>query len=244
MLNIKRFFSITLMALIIVSASAAQDSGGGAPRQNRSDLNRFKSVYGSDGLELRNSILKEISEAITQGDVGDDIYAALEYMSMEGLKNRAMERGRLQNDYPQIRASVAEQLGRIGTAKAADILIQQCRNEQNEQYNVLEKTLNALGDIGLNENDKTVKAILGRVRIYNPLNPDRSVERVITPAITALDKIEKKNDGIKNQEDFKEVQTFLDRVNKGHFTRQVQDYAKKVLEDILRRDAERGKQES
>ena len=244
MSNIKRFFSVTLMAFFIVSASFAQDAGGtasdgGTQRQVRMDLNRFRTVYGSDGLEMRKKILNDIGEAVKQGNTNDEIYAALEYMSMEGLKNRSMERGRIQNDYPQIRADVAEQLGKIGTEKAAEILIQQCRNEQNEQYNILEKIINALGDIGINENGATVKNILWRVRVYNPAYPDTSVERVIAPAIYALYKIEKKNDGFKNEDDLKDVQTFLDRVNKGHFTRPVQDYAKKVLEEILRRDAER-----
>ena len=239
MLNIKRFFGITLMAFFIASASMAQDSGGAAPRQNRPDFNRFKSVYGSDGLKIRETVLKEIGEAVAQGDVSDEIYTTLEYMSMEGLKNRTMERGIVQNNYPEIREMVSDQLGKIGTSKATDILILLCNAEQKEQYYVLQKTIKALGDIGINENDKTVKTILGKVRVYNPRSPDPTMERVIVSAIIALDKIDQKNNGIKNQEEFKELQTFLDRVNKGHFSRNVQEYAKKVLEDILRREAER-----
>jgi len=243
MLNIKRFFSITLMAFIIVSASAAQDSGGETPRQNRTDLTRFKEVYGSDGLEIRKTVLKEINEAIAQGDTGDDIYTTLEYMSMEGLKNNVMERGRLKNDYPEIRELVAEQLGKIGTAKATSLLIQLCNAEKKEQYYVLQKTINALGDIGINENDSTIKTIIGKMRVYNPRSPDSIIDRVIYSAIIALDKIERKNDGIKGEKEFYEVQEFLDRVNKGHFSRPVQERAKQVLEDILRRDSLR-RQES
>ena len=236
MLNIKRFFSITLMVFFIASVSAAQDSGGGTLRQNRPDLNRFKSVYGSDGLELRKTILKEIGDS---GDTSDEIYAALEYMSLEGLKNNVMERGRLQNNYPEIRELAAEQLGRMGTAKAADLLIQLCNAEQKEEYYVLQKAIKELGDIGINENDKTAKAILWKVRVYNPRSPDTSIERVIISAIYALDKIDQKDDGIKNPENFRETQTFLDRVNKGHFSRPVQEYAKKVLEEVLRRNSQR-----
>ena len=248
MLNIKRFLSLTLMAFLVVSASVAQDSGGrtsdgGTQRQVRPDLTGFKTVYGSDGLEMRKKTLKDIGEAVAQGNTGDEIYAALEYMSLEGLKNNVMERGRLQNNYPEIRELAAEQLGRMGTAKAADLLIQLCNAEQKEEYYVLQKAIKELGDIGINENDKTVKIILWKVRVYNPRSPDSSIERVIISAITALDKLEQKNGGIKNQEDFRELQTFLDRVSKGHFSRPVQEYAKKVLEEVLRRDAER-RQES
>jgi len=239
MINIKRFISLTLMAFFILSASAAQDSGGAAPRQNRQDLNRFKSVYDSDGLQIRKTVLKEIGEIVAQGDINDDIYSVLEYMSMEGLKIRSNQ---LKDGFPEIRELVAEQYGKIGTAKATDLLILLCNAEQKEEYYVLQKTIRALGDIGINENDKTVRTILGKIRVYNPRSPDSSMERVIISAIYALDKLDQKNNGIKSNEDFREVQTFLDRVNKGHFTRPVQEYAKKVMEEILRRDAERSRQ--
>jgi len=238
MLNSRRLFSFMLMALFVLSASAAQDSGEAAPRQNRPDLNRFKTVYDSDGLQIRKTVLKEIGDIIAQGDISDDIYATLEYMSMEGLKIRSSQ---LQSGFPEIRELVAEQYGKIGTAKATDLLILLCNAEQKEEYYVLQKTIRSLGDIGINENDKTVRTILGKVRVYNPRSPDSSMERVIISAIYALDKIDQKNDGIKSNEDFREVQTFLDRVNKGHFTRPVQEYAKKVMEEILRRDAERNR---
>jgi len=242
MVNTKRFFSLALIAFIFVSASSAQDTGasdGGTQRQARLDLTGFKSVYGSDGLEMRKKTLRETGEAVAQGNISDDIYTALEFMSMEGLKNRTMERGRILNDYPEIRELVAEQLGKIGTAKAADILIQLCNAEQREQYYVLQKTITALGDIGINENGRAAKAILGKARMYNPRSPDTGVERPVIAAITALDKIDKKNDGIITPEEFREAQTFMDRVSKGHFSRPVQDYARKVLEELLRRDAER-----
>jgi HEAT repeat protein len=243
MLNTRRLFSFTLTAFFIVSAAAARaqdsDTVATAPQQASMNLMVFKGVYGSDGLEVRKRTLNDIGAAIAQGNTSDEIYAALEFMSMEGLKNRTMERGRIINDYPEIRESAAENLGKMGTAKAVDLLIQLCNAEQKEQYFVLQKTINALGDIGINENGKTAKSILGKARSYNPRSPDTGVERVIISAIIAMDKIDKKNDGINNEEEYKGTQTFLDHVNKGHFSKPVQEYAKRVLEELLRRNAER-----
>jgi len=234
MMNIKRFFSLALMALIIVSAIAAQD---GEQQQTRMDLNGFKTVYDADGLEMRNRLLKDIGEAITNGNSNDDILAALEYMSMEGLKNIARARGKVLNNYPSVRLQVSVQLGKTGSAKASEILNQVLNNE-NDLY-VLQETFNSLGELGFNENDATVKAIIWKLRTYNPRSPDALVDRVVLAAINALDKIERKNNGIKNQDDFREVQALLDKINKGHFSRPVQERAKKVLEDMLRRDVER-----
>jgi hypothetical protein len=243
MLNIKRFFSLALTAFLVVSASVAQDSGGRA--SNRPDLTSFKSVYGSDGLEMRRQVLKYIGETIAKGDAGDDVYTTLEYMSKEGIKNRAMIKGQLLNNYPDIRRQVAAQLGAMGTERAAGILLLMCDPNDKDLY-VLWETIKSLGDIGINENDNTVKRIYWSVRGFNERPLDNVVvENVISSAIEAFDKIEKKSNGIKDQGILNEVLEFLDRVSKnerfirrqGHVS--VQEHAKLVRDDILRRDAQR-----
>jgi len=244
MINTRRFFSITLTALFIAAAVAAplaaQDSGGKASTPGDSDLMIFKDVYGADGLEMRKKILQDIKDAVAHGNTSDDIYAALEYMSMEGLKNKSAQ---LQGGYPEIRGSVADQLNSMGTAKATEILIQLCGAEKKDEYYVLQRTIKALGDIGINENDTTIKAIVWKARIYNPPVPNPLVDRVIGTAIDALDKIESKSDGMKNQKDYQDLQDFLKRVSNGHFSKPVRDRAKQILEDMLQRKIQR-KQES
>ena len=238
MLNTKRLFSFMLTAFFIASAVAAQDSGGTAPSQASLNLMVFKGIYGADGLAIRKKTLESINTAVEQGNTSDEIYEALEYMSVEGIKNKTMERGQLLNNYPDIRQLVAAQLGRMGTAKATEILIQMCNAEKLDLY-VLRDTIKALGDIGINENDTTIRAIIWNVRNFSPSRPDSATDRVIYSAVDAVDKIDKKNDGIKNQKDLSDVQEFLKRVSDGHFSTPVRDRAKHVLEDILRREAER-----
>jgi hypothetical protein len=241
MLNTKRLFSFTLTAFFIMSAAAAraQDSGGAATQQQASlNLMVFKGIYGPDGLTIRKKTLESINDAVEQGNTSDEIYDALEYLSMEGIKNRAMIRGQLLNNYPDIRQMAAAQLGRMGTAKATELLIQLCNAEKLDLY-VLRDTIKALGDIGINENDITIRTIIWNVRNFNPSRPDSVTDRVVYSAVDALDKIEKKNEGIKNQKDFIDVQDFLKRVSDGHFSTPVRDRAKQALEDILRRNSER-----
>jgi hypothetical protein len=251
MVNIKRLISLALMAFFIVSAVAAplaaQDtggrtSGGGTQQQNRLDVNTLRDITGPDGLDYRNKMLKDIAEAVSKEDISDEVYAALDYMSREGLANKTYRQGQLLNDYPTIRRQVAEQLGKIGTAKAAGILIQLCRNENNA-LDVQRETIRALGDIGFNENGTTVTVILFKLQGFNERPPDSDVERALLAAVEAFDKIDKKNDGFANQS--KEVQEFLDNVSRNRrFPRRpnqptLDERAKQVLEDIIRREAQR-----
>jgi hypothetical protein len=246
MINIKRFIGLALTAFFIVSASVAQDSGGRTSGQDaRPDLMSFRGVYGSDGLEMRRKTLRDIAEAVANGDTGDEIYAALDYMSKEGIKNRAMIKGQILNDYPDIRRQVAILLGRMGTERAAGLLIQMCDPGDKDLYVLLE-TIKALGEIGFNENDNTIKRIYWTVRGFNERSLDNVViENMISSAIDAFDKIEKKNNGIKNQGVFSDVIEFMDRVSKNErFIRRqgqvsVQEHAKLVRDDMLRRDAQR-----
>jgi len=243
MLKTKRLFSFMLTVFFIVSAAAAQDSSGTASKQASLNLMVFKGIYGADGLTIRKNTLKSISDAVEQGNTSDEIYDALEYLSMEGLKNRTMQRGQLLNDYPSVRRDVARELGKIGTEKAADILIQVCRNET--AFDAQREAINALGNIGINDNGKTIDAILSipKLRSYDVQSTtDIDFERLVSSAIDAFDKIDKKNDGIGNRS--QKVQEFLDGLSKKHFPKRgdltpIHDRAKHVLEDILRRNAER-----
>jgi hypothetical protein len=246
MTNTKRLFGFMLTAFFIVSAVMAQDAGGRTSTgNNRPDLMSFKGIYSTDGLELRKKTLKDISEAVANGDTSDDIYAALDYMAKEGINNKAMIKGQLQNDYPDIRRQVAIQLGKIGTPKAADILIQMCDPADKDLYVLLE-TIKALGNIGINENDHTIKRIFGCVRGLNERPLDNIViENLISSSIDAFDKLEKKSNGIKDRGVFSDITGFMDKVSKNErFTRRqgqvsVSEHAKLVMDEMLRRDAQR-----
>jgi hypothetical protein len=246
MTNTRRLFSFTLTALFILSAAVAQDAGGRTSTGNtRPDLMSFKGIYGADGLELRKKTLKDISEAVVNGDTSDEIYAALDYLSKEGIKNKAIIRNQTVNDYPDIRRQTAILLGKIGTPKSADILIQMCDPVDKDLYVLLE-TIKALGDIGINENDNTIKRIYWSVRGLNERRLDSVViENVIYSAIDTFDKLEKKNNGIKDRGVFSDITEFMDKVSKNdRFTRRqgqvsVSEHAKLVRDEMLRRAAQR-----
>jgi len=246
MTNNKRIISLALTALLIVSAVMAQDAGGrtgggGSQKQNNLDVNSLRDSTGSEGLDKRNKMLKDIGDAVAGGNVSDDVYTALEYMSKEGLSNKTMRQGQLLNDYPTVRRQVAQQLGKIGGDKATEILILLCNNETN--LDVQRETIRALGDIGINNNGETVKTIIYKLRGVNERPPDSDIERLLLAAVEAFDKMDKKKSILNSQ--YREVQEFLDNVSKNkRFPRRanqvsVDERARQVLEDILRKESQR-----
>jgi len=248
MSNIKRFIGFTLMAFFIVSAVAvrAQDASGeasGGGTHWKTQLDVIKDTTGPTGIDLRKKLLKDIGDAVATGDTSDDIYAALEYMSKEGLSNNTNRQGQVLNDNPTIRMESARELGKIGTARATDILILLCRNET--VFDVQRELIIALGNIGINENGKTVEAIFSipLLRRYKGRSTtDIDFERLVSSAIDAFDKINKKNNGIGNKS--KDVQEFLDDISKKQFPKRrdpvsIQDRAKQVLGDIIRMETQR-----
>jgi hypothetical protein len=232
-----------------VSAIAAQDaggrtSGGETQKQNSLDISVLRESYGPDALERRNSILKDISDAISNGDTSDDIYAVLEYMSKEGLSNKRYSNSLLVNNFPTVRRQVAEQLGRMGTARATEILILLCRNEKDD-FGVQLAAVNALGNIGINENGFTVDAIfiIPRLRYYKAQETrNQNYKRLVSSAIDAFDKIDKKSNGLGNRTD--KVHEFLDYISKLHFVKgqdqvPLHERSKQVLEEMIKRETQR-----
>ena len=248
MLNIKRFIGFTLMAFFIMSAVAvrAQDAGGeasGGGTHWKTQLDVIKDTTGPTGIDLREKLLKDIGEAVAKGDTSDDIYAALEYISKEGLANNTNRQGVVLNDLYLLRQKAVKVLGAMGTERAADILMLLCRNE--DVFDVQRELIIALGNIGINKNGLTVDAIFSipKLQRYSGRSTtDIDFARLVSSAIDAFDKINKKNNGIGNKS--KDVQNFLDDISKKQFPKRgdpvsIQDRAKKVLGEIIRMETQR-----
>ena len=81
----------------------------------------------AESREMKMVALEYIGEAINRGNRGEEIRAALEYLSFEGIINRTHQNGRLMNNYPDVRVKAAFYLGELGTPEARDTLIRMAR---------------------------------------------------------------------------------------------------------------------
>jgi hypothetical protein len=240
MMSLKRFSAFCMAALVTVSMAAGQTSN--ANNQN-SDERSVEESYLQESVELmviretsradsrdqKLVALEYIGDAIERGNTGEEVRAALEYLSMEGVMNKARENGRLVNNFPDVRRQAAKYLGDLGTEEAKNTLIKICVADPEPM--VLQEAVKSLGKIGLNDNEETVNAIAWTVKRFDILNPDNLLA---LSAIDAFDKLASANSGIKDPEAIR----ILIRIAEGPYIRPVQDKAKQVLMDLRKYNAQ------
>jgi len=183
----------------------------------------------AESRDMKLVALEYIADAIARGNKGEEIRAALEYLSLEGVLNQTRENGRLVNNYPDVRTKAATYLGKLGTREAKTTLIKMV-SVDNEPM-VLTEAIKSLGIIGINENDETAMAISWTVNRFNNLNPDNLLA---LSAIEAFEKIAQANGGIK---DTSAIQTLI-RIAEGPYIRPVQDRAKQALMELRKFSAQ------
>ena len=183
----------------------------------------------TDSREMKMLALTIIGEAIERGNKSDDVRHALEYMGMEGTLNRARENGRLSNNFPDVRRESAKYLGQMGTEEAKDALLKIIYYD-NEPM-VLQEAIKSLGDIGIDDNGRTLEAIAWAFKKFDNTVPDNLL------ALSAVDAIEKliSANGLR---DPSTVQMLL-RVAEGPYIKVVQDRARQALVNIRKGQAER-----
>ena len=128
--------------------------------------------------------LELISAAIERGNRSEEIHVTLEYLGLEGILNRSQESGRLINNFPDVRRETARQLGILGTPEARDILLTLIYYE-NEPM-VLQEAVKSLGDIGIDDNGRTISTIAWIFHKFHNTVPDNLLAFATIEAIEKL----------------------------------------------------------
>jgi hypothetical protein len=239
---IKRLCIFTLIALFAVSAVLGQTSSSSSSRSSSDEEMTVEESYLQESMELmviretsrgdsrdqKLVALEYIGEAIGRGNTSDDVRQALEYLSMEGVMNKARENGRLVNNFPDVRQRAAKYLGELGTPEAKNTLIRIIAADP--EPSVLQEAVKSLGSIGLNDNEETVGAIVWTVNRFDVTNPDNLLA---LSAIDAFEKIAEKNNGIKDPN----VARILIRIAEGPYITPVKERAKQALSNLTKRNA-------
>jgi hypothetical protein len=232
MTSVKRFSLFCAAALFTVSMAAGQSSYSDDEMsveesylQESVELMVIRETSRADTRDQKLVALEYISDAINRGNTGEEVRAALEYLAMEGVMNKARENGRLVNNFPDVRRKAAEYLGDLGTVEAKNTLLKIVVADPEPM--VLQEAVKSLAKIGLNENEETVNAIAWIVTRFDVLNPDNLLA---LSAVDAFEKIAEKNGGIKDPNAIR----VLIRIAEGPYIRPVQDRAKQVIMDLRR----------
>jgi hypothetical protein len=177
----------------------------------------------AESRDMKMIALEYIGDAISRGNNGEEVRAALEYLALEGVMNKARENGRLVNNYPDVRTKAATYLGELGTPEAKNTLIKIVTADPEPM--VLTEAVKSLAKIGMNDNEDTVNIITRVVSKFDTLNPDNLL------ALSALDAYDKLAQNTGGKLDPSAIQLII-RIADGAYAKPIQAKAKQVLSNI------------
>ena len=176
----------------------------------------------SDDLENKLMALQFLEEAANNGKVSPDMMVSLDHLAGEGTNTQSRTKGRVSNNFPEVRREACRILGKVGTPEAAKTLNKIVRAD-NEPM-VLSAAINSLGEIGFNDNDETTNTIAFYSDRFETLNPTSSLALEIVNAYEKL---------AKNTKDKKPMLSSLQRIAVDYrLAKPVRNRAKEVLNNL------------
>lgn len=124
----------------------------------------------ADERENKEVALQMLREAVENGKVSPDMVAAMDHLAGEGINTQSRTKGRVMNNYPDIRREACLLLGKVGTEDAA-VKLNNVVKTDNEPM-VLAAAIYSLGEIGYNDNDEISNAISFYANRIETLNPN------------------------------------------------------------------------
>jgi HEAT repeat protein len=226
-----RFSALIIAALIAIPAGYSQSQSSGSEMsveesylQEAVDLMIVRETSKQDSQEQKLIALAFIGDLIGQGNTSDEIRLALERLSLEGTNVQAREKGRLKNDFPEVRRQAVRLLGAFNNEEAKVALLRVCVSD-NEPM-VLQEAVRSLGRIARDNDGEVIGTIVWVTNKFtNNLSPDNLLA---IAAIDALDKIAKNNNGRVRGDAFE----LLIKISEGSYSPPVKEKARQTILDI------------
>jgi hypothetical protein len=138
----------------------------------------------SDERDNKQVALQYLEDAVNEGRVTPDMVAALDHLAGEGIASQTREKGRLINNFPDIRAKACDILAKVPTKESKTTLVKVALAD-NEPM-VVTAAVRSLGTIGLNDNDEVINVIAFANRHNQTLNPTSSMALEVLNAYEKL----------------------------------------------------------
>jgi hypothetical protein len=166
---------VIFVSLLPLFALFPQDSSGAAGAGYSPDYANIVLIREQSRTPDRNVKMAALSliEEVLGGDRGEDeeIFSALEFLSLEGVVNKERLNGVIVNSYPSVRLRAAKNLGNFGGNEAHRVLMQMVRAETETM--VLTETVRALAKIGIAPEDEAV--LNNMMRRFGGSYPDNAL---------------------------------------------------------------------
>lgn len=151
---------------------------------NDIDSEIIASLASSDEYDNKLVALQYISNAIEDGNTSEQVIAALDQLAGEGLTSQSRTKGRLTNNYPEIRRQACLLMAKVPTEHSKNTLVTIAVEEAEPM--VIAAAVKSLADIGINNNDEVVEAIAFSNRRNEILNPTSSLALEVLNAFEVL----------------------------------------------------------
>lgn len=133
--------------------------------------------------------LEYLQSAIDNGNTSEQVISAVSQLAGEGLNTQIREKGRLVNNFPDIRREACLMMGKISadekTMKQIKSTLVSITTQDSEPM-VMAAAIRALGEIGMNNNDEVVGAISFANRRNQATNPTSSMALEVLNALEKL----------------------------------------------------------
>ena len=223
-MKIKKISTLLAAATLLSWAAFAEEEESTVEGEYMSSMEDVvvQELSNSDELENKLMALQFLEEAANNGKVSPDMMVSLDHLAGEGTNTQSRTKGRVSNNFPEVRREACRILGKVGTPEAAKSLNKIVKAD-NEPM-VLSAAINSLGEIGFNDNDETTNTIAFYSDRFETLNPTSSLALEI---VNAYEKLAPKT------KDKKPILSSLQRIAVDYrLAKPVRNRAKEVLNNL------------
>lgn len=223
-MNVKKIATLLAAATLLSWAAFAEEEESTVEGEYMSSMEDVvvQELSNSDELENKLMALQFLEEAANNGKVSPDMMVSLDHLAGEGTNTQSRTKGRVSNNFPEVRREACRILGKVGTPEAAKSLNKIVKAD-NEPM-VLAAAINSLGEIGYNDNDETTNTIAFYSDRFETLNPTSSLALEI---VNAYEKLAPK------AKDKKPILSSLQRISVDYrLAKPVRNRAKDVLNNL------------
>jgi len=225
-----RYSALIIAALIAIQSGYGQTKSSDSDMsveesylQEAVDLMIVRETSRQDSQDQKLIALAFIGSLLEQGSTNEEIRLTLERLSLEGTNVQARERGRLKNDFPEVRRQAVKHLATVGGEEAKAALIKVCQTDTEPM--VLQEAVRSLGVIGSDNDGEAVSTIVWVTKKYNnTIAPDNLLALA---AIDSLEKIAKKNRSMRE-----DAFNLLILISDGSYSPPVKEKARQTIMDI------------
>lgn len=147
------------------------------------------SLATSQSYDNKLVALEYLQSAIDKGNTSEQVIAAVSQLAGEGLNTQVREKGRLVNNFPDVRREACLMMGKISadekTMKQIKTTLVTITTQDSEPM-VMAAAIRALGEIGMNNNDEVVQAISFANRRNQATTPTSSMALEVLNAMEKL----------------------------------------------------------